>query len=565
MRPAFCHLRRSARGAALRLLVSFLWAGLILLASLQILGLQAHGQYSSGGATSSAATGDAVLRGIVVNSATGEPIPHALVQIFLGDVQAMLTDAAGRFEFAGLPQGRTTVMARKPGFFNEQEIPRGQMPPTMLEIGANADPLVIKLTPESVIFGRVESDGEPVEGMPVRVIALRVSGGRRHWGQRGQTRTDEDGGYRIANLTPGSYFIEAGPSWDYRAAGGATPKQRGAGYSEVFYPGTPELETATPLTVEAGQQATADFSVKPAVSFQVSGVVAGIPPGRPSYINFAGESGGGFSFPTQYDPATGKFQATVPGGSYTLRAQLAGTDGNQPSLSASLRLTVNSDLSGIRLVLGPGISVPVVVRTEAINPTPPQQGYPRDRPPVDVSLNSSTPSLQQPSYGSSVEGNPRNRTLVIRDIQPGKYTAEILPFATWYVASAQCGGTDLLREELTVTEGVSVPPIEIVLRDDSASLAATVSSGDPVAPASVLLVPDRQPRRAKLVFAYPGNEVQFAGLAPGEYDVLAFDRVEGFEYTNPDALSPYLSKASHVTLTANGKSEVALDLIKWEK
>ena len=474
----------------------------------------------------------------------------------------MLTDADGRFEFTGLPPGRTTITTRKPGFFNEQEISQGQMPPpTMLETGSDA--VVIKLTAESVIFGRVESDGEPVEGMPVKVIALRVSGGRRHWEQRGQTRTDEDGGYRIANLTPGSYFVEAGPSWDYRAAGGATPKQRGAGYSEVFYPGTPELEAATAFDLAPGRQVAADFSVKPASSFQVAGVVAGVPPGQSAFLYFASDSGGGFPLPIQFDPATGKFQATVPGGSYLLRAQSEGKDGIQ--LSAALRPTVDSDKAGIRLAVGQVISVPIVVRTEAVKPTPAQQIYRRGRPPVQVLLNSTTLSLQRTSYAASLVGNPQNRTLAIRDLQPGKYTAEVSAFENWYVASAQCGGTDLLREELTVTEGVSVPPIEIVLRDDSASLNATVSSGDPVAPASVLLVPDHQPRRTRLTFAYPGNEVQFVGLAPGEYDVLAFDHVEGFEYTNPEALAPYLSKASHVTLTANGKSEVALDLIKWEK
>jgi len=95
MRPVFCHLRHPDPDASLRQLLSLLRLGLTLLACLQIFDVQTHAQYASGGATSSATTGDAVVRGTVVNSATGEPIPHALVQIFLGDVQTMLTDAAG--------------------------------------------------------------------------------------------------------------------------------------------------------------------------------------------------------------------------------------------------------------------------------------------------------------------------------------------------------------------------------------------------------------------------------------------------------------------------------------
>src|SRR5882757_4229744 len=51
------------------------------------------------------------LSGTVVNSVTGEPIPHALVQVYS---QFELSDSNGHFEFSGLPEMQTNVTVRKP-------------------------------------------------------------------------------------------------------------------------------------------------------------------------------------------------------------------------------------------------------------------------------------------------------------------------------------------------------------------------------------------------------------------------------------------------------------------
>src|SRR5579859_1232855 len=57
------------------------------------------------------------LTGTVVNSFTGEPVPWALVQV--GE-RAKLSDQNGNFSFDDLPYTSATIMAHKPGFFNEQ-------------------------------------------------------------------------------------------------------------------------------------------------------------------------------------------------------------------------------------------------------------------------------------------------------------------------------------------------------------------------------------------------------------------------------------------------------------
>src|ERR1700683_1752034 len=158
--PLFPHRPRfspATAAAALAWLLAWAWFGL---APLQ-------GQVGSGPeATANGAEADRYsLSGTVVNSATGEPIRRVLVECSLDCTQAMLTDGEGRFEFDDLPEGQASINARKPGFFSEQELHQGQLrsptPATMIEVGPQMSPVVLKLYPEGVITGRVEADGEP--------------------------------------------------------------------------------------------------------------------------------------------------------------------------------------------------------------------------------------------------------------------------------------------------------------------------------------------------------------------------------------------------------------------
>jgi hypothetical protein len=54
-------------------------------------------------------------------------------------------------------------------------------------------------------------------------------------------------------------------------------------------------------------------------------------------------------------------------------------------------------------------------------------------------------------------------------------------------------------------------------------------------------------------------------LAPGEYLVFAFDRIHDIEYSNPEVLQNYSSHAAHITLSANQRAQVALELIHTEE
>jgi hypothetical protein len=157
-------------------------------------------------------------------------------------------------------------------------------------------------------------------------------------------------------------------------------------------------------------------------------------------------------------------------------------------------------------------------------------------------------------------GQGDNMSLMIQNVEPGRYRVEFMQMGNTYVRSATYGNTDLLRDELVVAGGDS-QPIEVVVRDDPASLSGTARCED--TQCWVFIVPDGntafQPRT---VWVDPQGSFQQMGLAPGSYRVYAFDRADGIEYTNPEAMKAYGAHAETVVLTAGQKAQVNVDLTK---
>src|SRR5207302_10206834 len=96
-------------------------------------------------------------------------------------------------------------------------------------------------------------DGEPIEAAPVMAFALYINNGHKIWDQAGSARPDEYGEFRIANLTPDTYYLKAGPKLrsSFPNARSAT---RQLGFAAAYYAGTPARESATAIELVPGQQ-----------------------------------------------------------------------------------------------------------------------------------------------------------------------------------------------------------------------------------------------------------------------------------------------------------------------
>ena len=131
------------------------------------------------------------------------------------------------------------------------------------------------------------------------------------------------------------------------------------GYPSMYYPGVPDLASASPIQLAAGQHAEADFSMTAGPVYHVSGSVTGYPPQQGVGFQFLSQSGDDLSLPIKFNMETGRFDVdSVPPGSYVVKAfSQAGPD--QP-LRGEAHLNVVANVENLHLVLGPAISIPVV-------------------------------------------------------------------------------------------------------------------------------------------------------------------------------------------------------------
>jgi hypothetical protein len=502
-----------------------------------------------------------VVTGTVVDSVQGEGIRGSLVQLSGDSQDVTLTDAGGQFRFEGLASNVVIVTAKKPGFFTEQDMLRH----VMLVAGQNRNqpapaakpvtgPVIIKLVAEAIIFGRVLGyRNEPIESLPVVVSIFGMFDGRKTSVQIANAVTDENGRFRISGLIPQNYYVAAGPgpAQVVRESGGAAKGYEG--YPVVFYPAASDRDGAVPVSVGAGTRTEVDFSIAPQPFFRISGSVHGYGAGQQAYIQFAGTTTLAFAGLAPCDPATGAFTSNwIPGGSYILRVGVSGP--SEFPMSASQYLTVDTNISDLRIQVQPAITIPINVRVETT-----RDSSSDGQDSVMVTLMPKGP--QGGVESDALIGRLAARTGALWRVEAGAYLAKLATAAPWYVQSAMYGTQDILRDDLVIGLGGS-RPVEIVVRDDGAVLNGTTTSDGHPSRSSVLIVPEQSPSQLRMIVTNQEGAFQVGGLAPGTYHVIAFDNADDLEYRNPAAITDYLMKAHTILLNASQTARVSLELVK---
>jgi len=504
------------------------------------------------------AAGKYVLTGTVVSSATGAGVPYALVQ---ADQSARLADQNGNFRFDSLTSPAINLQAHKPGFFQENEINESHTP-SIVTLSSPSTTVIVRLVAEAVISGHVENpEGEPLEWLPVRLRFTQIINGRRMWQQAGNHPTDVDGNFHIANLKPGTYFVEVGPNQRARPL---EEQDKFEVIPALYYPGVREMSAATPLRLVPGQRANLEFTTKRVPAYRVSGVVTGAP-GNGSGLTLLDQDGESTNIGIRLDPRTGRFEAfPTPAGSYRLRFKGRDPDGTE--LYADVPINVTQDLPELRIPVERSMTIAVEYQTEFRNSDSAPfvgagalaDGSVRNRRtrPAQLKLISRNPPYQQ--FWASSQGG----TEAFRGLEAGTYDVEVESIGAGYISSVTWGAKDLLREPLVLADGSDPQPIQVITRDDGASLTGSVEIGNGSHFAQVLMIDEDQNEIPPRFLSVGGSgSFQVQGLAPGRYDILAFDRLDGIEYRNREVLGEYLSHAAHVTLSADEQARVTLDLI----
>jgi len=527
------------------------------------------------------------IRGTVLNSVTGAPIRGALVQIYANRQRSVLTGADGNFQFADVPAGTVNLNVHKPGFFTAQAIQSPRAQASFAVSGPDQPPVVLKLIPEGVISGQVSGDGgEPVENLSVQILAERIENGKKTRVILKGAMTDEQGEYRVADLQPGKYFVFVGASNRIEAYA-APPTQQGArGYAAVFYPNGNEFATANAVEVAAGQHAEINFNLRSQLFHRITGTVSGYPRGTAGInLQVTDAAGQQTQAGFRFDQASGTFRTFwLPAGTYTLTAEMRNPESGQVYFAAQ-HLNLSSDIAGVHLQLAPGLNIPVrfhVERTRSDTPATQMQtfvvgGGGRGAWRRQVQVNAPARVTLIPEGGAPsppqrmAQPGEGEDSLEVVEVPPGIYAVQVFPIGPYYVQSARSGSLNLLEQNLTVAPGSSVDPIEIVLRDDFASLEGSVRLGAENDSATVIAIPEGGQPQMRGVYVsrpWPNNDASQAAamfemgqLAPGNYKILAVDRADDFEYGNPEVLQKYLSKAREISLVANQQAKIELELV----
>jgi hypothetical protein len=310
------------------------------------------------------------------------------------------------------------------------------------------------------------------------------------------------------------------------------------------------------------------------VKIPVSNAVPGVPVGVNVLVQ--GHRGPGFSL--GYNDRERTIQGMLPNGVYTLEATSYGPSPANGVVTMSVR---DGAAEGPPMLLSANSSIPVNVRWE-LTSIDNRKMVTRDRARyVNVRLEPAEDFGQQQSAFLRNPTNPKDDTLVIDGVAPGRYWVHLDP-VLGFPAAVSSGGVDLLHHPLVVAAG-GTSPIEITMRDDGATIEGTIegasaafggagnsdaavadnSASSSFTPAFVycIPVPDSSGRFAQTPVSQNG-EFSLPNLSAGTYRILAFRRPQQeLEYENAEAMRAYDSKGVVVRLVPGQREHARLPLI----
>lgn len=514
-----------------------------------------------------------IIRGMVVNAVTHDPIGRALVYSY-DNRCAILTDGEGHFEFtltkAAAGSDGIRLTARKPGFLDD---PNER---SRVEALPGAEP-TISLVPEALIKGRVTLPaGDPARGVTVEILFREVQDGRPRWMPKNSAATNSNGEFRFAELQPGTYKLLT-REWMDNDPDVTVPGGQLYGFPPVYYPSATDFATAATIRLAAGQTIQADFSLVRQAYYPVRIAVTNTEPsgGMNITVSPQGQRGPGYSL--GYNRGKEAIEGQLPNGKYLVEAAAYGPNS---SATGSVNIAVaGAPAEGPGMVLMRNNSISVNVKEEFTSTdwrasgTITNGGRTFAMPKLRLDLNVWAESADDfaPERRGSLRPptGPNDDSLVLENLAPGRYW--LRPQASrGYIASATMGGTDLLREPLIVVPGASTS-IDVTIRDDNAEVDGTLlgvpaipsESGRSTPPGYVYCVPlpDSPGQFLELSVSSDGK-FDYQMVTPGNYRVLAFkNQQRDIPYRDAEEMKLYETKGQIVHFAPGQKVSVQLEII----
>jgi hypothetical protein len=323
-------------------------------------------------------------------------------------------------------------------------------------------------------------------------------------------------------------------------------------YIPVYYPGTNDVETASPINLRPGTIFNGiDLTVAQVPTLRIRGQIIG-PNGQPAQntqVMLAPRRRIGIAMGNQFrgrglnQTGTFEIRGVVPG-SYDLIAIM--NDRTSPA-SARLPLEVGgADIENVTLVLSPGVTITGRLLLESM---PANTDVQRLR----VALNPRTPMagfLLGQRGGGQRGGSPpgvvnSDGTFTLQNVGPGDYRVVVqgLP-RNAYIKIARFGAADALQDGVIV-DGSTSGALDILVSGNTGTVEGAVRDErqNPAPNVQVVLVPDPARRHRADLYRTANTDAtgrfRLDGIPPGDYKAFAWEDVETGAWQDPDFLNRY--------------------------
>jgi carboxypeptidase family protein len=550
------------------------------------------------------------VHGVVLNAASGEPLPRALVRLTGDGSAGTLTDGEGRFELTDIPTGPEQFEIVKPGFLDEDAEGLAAAGGDAREfahtviVAAEMPDVTFKMAPANSIHGTIQlSTGDNAQGIEMTLLKQSVQNGRFVWQLvlpgTTTTRTNADGAYRFGGLADGTYVVYSAPAMDNESIGSfVLPNSPHAiersGYASQFYPDARDVADAAKIQLRGGEQAEANMLLTLETFHAVAATVYLPTGGTGQAFAIDGQGGTTFSaivtdaqghqlpYAAQYNQGTHTVQSLLPDGSYTYvvtagRPTLAVRRGD---VSSTLRddgrdtgvvefSVAGHDVTDLRIALASAHSSPVEVNlVRSASQTSGVATNPGGEDSLFLTLSQTGGWIGDGTISIFAEGSytgPLNTSFA----QPGTYWVHTnLADKHACEGSLTAGGTNLGREPLALGISGTSAPLTLNLRDDCARLTVTLpataaGSGTGEEPFyTVYVVPDFDSTVdviPQTLRASTGGKAILDGLTPGSYHVYVFDKPVALAYHDRATLDALPNAGQAIDLAPSADTSLTLE------
>jgi hypothetical protein len=519
----------------------------------------------------------ASIEGRVTNLA-GDPLRKASVHLQymeptgpnafqIGQVNFGATsDADGNFVFEGLAPGKYLLSVDRTGYLRASDS-------LALAADQRTTGRIVKLTQQSVIAGKItDEDGEPMPQATVQLHSVIWNQGRRQTQVGVSIETMADGTFVIGKLRAGRYYLSATDFRSQQEFANERPARSGSreSYITTYYPAAIDLAGAASIELATGGDVRGlEIRMRRTRMFRVSGRathVSGLPMKGTRLVltpaNLTNVSANAHpSAVVRDDQGHFEFPRVVPG-SYVLHTPAGATVRSAPMLGRVLVNVGNEDLENVAIQLGAGAEISGTFILEGVGPLTSKVRAERGgsaRMNMALVFEDGGDQLVNPGIAKD------DGTFRMGNIQPDRYRLRVNGHPTGsYVKLVRLGGQDITAPilDLTTSPGGN---LEIVLSPNAAEVSGTVrnENGDSVQATltawqsgdSLLILPDTF--RANGTF-------RLTGLAPGEYRLIAWEKIDPDLAGDPEFRKKFESHALKVTLRENSRENVDLKVVSRE-